>query len=161
MAIATPELIAALERTASKLQQGASYQWGHMGACNCGNLAQELTPFSKAQIHQYAMQRHGDWNEQLIDYCPSSGYPIDLIVSKMLEKGLSLVDLGHLERLSDPEILAQIEKERRDSLNKNSKEDVIFYLQVWANLLREKWIASNPSLELPRIEKKLKSPLLV
>jgi hypothetical protein len=79
----------------------------------------------------------------------------------MLEKGLSLVDLGHLERLSDPEILAQIEKERRDSLNKNSREDVIFYLQVWANLLREKWVAANPSLEIPRIEKKLKSPLLV
>ena len=36
MATANPELIAALERTASKLQQGASYQWGHMGACNCG-----------------------------------------------------------------------------------------------------------------------------
>ena len=48
MAIATPELIAALERTVSKLQQGASYQWGHMGACNCGNLAQELTPFSQS-----------------------------------------------------------------------------------------------------------------
>jgi hypothetical protein len=161
MAIATPELIAALERTASKLQQGASYQWGHMGACNCGNLAQELTPFSKAEIHQYAMQRHGDWNEQLIDYCPTSGYPMDLIVSKMLENGLTLVDLGHLERLSDPEILAQIEKGRRDSLNKNSREDVIFYLQVWANLLREKWIATHSSLEVLRIEKKLKTPLLV
>jgi hypothetical protein len=161
MATANPELIAALERTASKLQQGASYQWGHMGACNCGNLAQELTPFSRAEIHQYAMQRHGDWNEQLIDYCPTSGYPIDLIVSKMLEKGVSLNDLGHLERLSDPEILAQMEKGRRDSLNKNSREDVIFYLQVWANLLREKWIASQPNLEVLKIEKKLKSPVLV
>ncbi len=99
MATANPELIAALERTASKLQQGASYQWGHMGACNCGNLAQELTPFSRAEIHQYAMQRHGDWNEQLIDYCPTSGYPIDLIVSKMLENGLSLNDLGALGTL--------------------------------------------------------------
>jgi hypothetical protein len=38
---------------------------------------------------------------------------------------------------------------------------VIFYLQVWANLLREKWIAANPSLEVLRFEKKLKTPLLV
>jgi hypothetical protein len=54
-----------------------------------------------------------------------------------------------------------MEKGRRDSLNKNSREDVIFYLQVWANLLREKWIASQPNLEVLEIEKKLKSPLLV
>ena len=161
MAQANPELIAALERTASKLQQGANYQWGHMGACNCGNLAQELTPFSKAEIHSYAMQRHGDWNEQLIDYCPTSGYPIDLIVTKMLEKGLSVADLAHLERLSDPEILLRMEKDRREVLNKNSREDVIFYLQVWANLLREKWVDSQPSLDASKIEKKLNSLALV
>lgn len=161
MAIANPALIAAIERTASKLQQGGAYQWGHMGACNCGNLAQELTPFSKAEIHQYAMQRHGDWNEQLIDYCPTSGYPIDLIVTKMLEFGLSLDDLAHLERLSDPQILAQMSQERRNALNKNSRVDVIFYLSSWANLLREKWVAENPSLTLPHPEKKLKSVLLV
>lgn len=156
-----PELIAAIERTASKLQQGGAYQWGHMGACNCGNLAQELTPFSKAEIHQYAMQRHGDWNEQLIDYCPTSGYPIDLIVSKMLEFGLSLDDLAHLERLSDPKILAEMSQEKRDSLNKNSRADVVFYLNCWANVLREKWVAENPALEVPGTEKKLKSALLV
>ena len=161
MAQANPELIAALERTASKLQQGANYQWGHMGACNCGNLAQELTQFSKAEIHSYAMQRHGDWNEQLIDYCPTSGYPIDLIVTKMLEKGLSVADLAHLERLSDPEILLRMEKDRREALNKNSREDVIFYLQVWANLLREKWIDSQPTLDASKIEKKLNSLALV
>jgi hypothetical protein len=161
MAIANPALIAAIERTASKLQQGGAYQWGHMGACNCGNLAQELTPFSKAEIHQYAMQRHGDWNEQLIDYCPTSGYPIDLIVTKMLEFGLSLDDLAHLERLSDPKILAQMSQEKRDSLNKNSRADVIFYLNCWANLLREKWVAENPRLQVPGTEKKLKSALLV
>jgi hypothetical protein len=153
MAIANPALIAAIERTASKLQQGGTYQWGHMGACNCGNLAQELTPFSKAEIHQYAMQRHGDWNEQLIDYCPTSGYPIDLIVTKMLEFGLSLDDLAHLERLSDPQILGQMSQEKRNSLNKNTRTDVIFYLSSWANLLREKWITENPTLVLPQTEK--------
>lgn len=161
MANANPELIAAIERTASKLQQGGAYQWGHMGACNCGNLAQELTPFSKAEIHQYAMQRHGDWNEQLIDYCPTSGYPIDLIVTKMLEFGLKLDDLAHLERLSDPKILAKMSQEKRESLNKNSRADVVFYLSCWANLLRETWVAENPNLEVLGTEKKLKSAVLV
>jgi hypothetical protein len=161
MAKANPELIAAIERTITKLQQGAAYQWGHMGACNCGNLAQELTHFSKAEIHQFAMQRHGDWNEQLIDYCPSSGYPMDLMVSKMLEFGLTVDDLSHLERLSDPEILSKMEKEERDHLNKNRREDVIFYLQIWAKILREKWVKEQVISPEIISEKKLKIPALV
>lgn len=161
MAKPNPELIGAIERTIFKLQNGAPYQWGHMGACNCGNLAQELTHISKAEIHKFAMQRHGDWNEQLIDYCPSSGYPMDLMVGKMLEFGLTIEDLSHLERLSDPEILFSMEKEKRDQLNKNSREDLVFYLQTWAKLLREKWIHES-SLNAPFIsEKKLNLPVLV
>lgn len=161
MARPNPELIAAIERTISKLQQGASYQWGHMGACNCGNLAQELTQLSKAEIHRFAMQRHGDWNEQLIDYCPTSGYPMDLMVSKMLEYGLTIEDLSHLERLSDPVILSRMEKDKRDHLNKNRREDVVFYLQVWANLLREKWLKEQEVLSEIISEKKLNLPVLV
>jgi hypothetical protein len=47
MANPNPELIAAIEKTVSKLKNGSPYQWGHMGACNCGNLAQELTKLEK------------------------------------------------------------------------------------------------------------------
>ena len=161
MAKPNPELIAAIERTIFKLQNGSTYQWGHMGSCNCGNLAQELTQLSKAEIHNYAMERHGDWNEQLIDYCPSSGYPMDLMIGKMLEFGLTLEDLGHLERLSDPEILSSMEKEKRDLLNKNSREDLIFYLQKWSKLLREKWMHESLVSTLDYSEKKLNIPVLV
>ena len=161
MAKANPELIAAIERTITKLQHGASYEWGHMGACNCGNLAQELTKITKAEIHKFAMQRHGDWNDQLIDYCPDSGYPLDLMVSKMLEFGLSLDDLRHLERLSDPEILAMMDQEKRDKLNKNSREDLVFYLQLWAKLLRENWFNQTYLTSSIISEKKLKLPVLV
>lgn len=160
MAKANPELIAAIEKTITKLSNGASYQWGHMGACNCGNLAQELTQFTKAEIHQFAMQRYGDWNEQILDYCPTSGYPMDLMIAKMLDFGLTLNDLSHLERLSDPEILRTIPKDKRDQLNKNSREDVILYMKAWASLLRENWL-SQQRLEMNLApEKKLKSASL-
>ena len=161
MASANPSLINAIEKTVQKLSNGAAYQWGHMGACNCGNLAQELTQLSKAEIHQFAMQKHGDWNEQLLDYCPTSGYPIDLMISKMLEFGLSVDDLANLERLSDPTILKNIPKERRDQMNKNSKTDVILYLETWAKLLREKWIDENSILTNLEPKKKLEFPVLV
>jgi hypothetical protein len=127
-----------------------------MGACNCGNLAQELTKLEKGEIHSYAMQRHGDWNEQLIDYCPTSGYPMDLMITRMLDFGLTTSDLAHLERLSDPMVLAEMSIEKRNSLSKNKKEDVIFYMITWSKLLRKIWLLENEKSQ----EKKLVVTLL-
>ncbi|ERM81819.1 hypothetical protein P872_07820 [Rhodonellum psychrophilum GCM71 = DSM 17998] len=137
------DLIKAFRKTIVKLKNGAPYQWGHMGACNCGNLAQEITQLSKAEIHRFAMQRMGDWNEQLIDYCPTSGYPMDLMIDKMLEAGLTLDELKHLERLSDPKILKEIPFEERNNLLKNRKEDVILYLETWTGILEKEWLDSQ------------------
>jgi hypothetical protein len=139
MARPTPELIHALRRTALNLKNGAPYQWGHMGGCNCGNLAQELTKLSKDQIHQYAMQRHGDWNEQAEDYCSTSQMPIDLLINEMLSIGLVLEDLKHLERLDDQQILVRLPFEKR-YLKHNKRDDVITYMEEWASLLEEELI---------------------
>lgn len=136
MARPNPELIDALRRTAQKLTEGAPYQWGHMGGCNCGNLAQELTKLSKDQIHAYAMQRYGDWNEQVDDYCTTSFMPIDLVISEMLGAGLALEDLKHLEKLSDRQVLQRFPIEKR-FLKHNVRPDVVAYMNEWANMLEE------------------------
>ena len=155
MATANPQFISALEKTIFKLSNGSPYQWGHMGACNCGNLAQELTKLEKSEIHRYAMERYGDWNQQLVDFCPTSGYPMDLMISRMLEFGLSIDDLSHLERLSDPKILSAMPFERRNSISKNSKEDVIYYMKTWSEILRTAWLKENTETEIEIEEKKL------
>jgi len=160
MATANPQLISALEKTIFKLSNGSPYQWGHMGACNCGNLAQELTKLEKSEIHRYAMERYGDWNQQLVDFCPTSGYPMDLMISRMLEFGLSIDDLSHLERLSDPKILSAMPFERRNSISKNSKEDVIYYMKTWSEILRTAWLKENTETEIEIEEKKLTVALL-
>lgn len=136
MARPTPELIDALRRTARNLKDGAPYQWGHMGGCNCGNLAQELTKLSKDEIHRYAMQRYGDWNEQVEDFCPTSAMPIDLVISEMIAAGLMLEDLKNLEKLSDREVLRRFPIEER-FLKHNVRNDVVAYLSEWASLLEE------------------------
>ena len=136
MARPNPELIDALRRTARKLNDGAPYQWGNMGGCNCGNLAQELTKLSKDDIHRYAMQRYGDWNEQVEDFCPTSAMPIDLVISEMIAAGLALEDLKHLEKLSDREVLVRFPLEKR-FLKHNVRNDVVSYLNEWAELLEE------------------------
>jgi hypothetical protein len=136
--MATPsiELITALRVAAKNLENGAPYMWGHMGACNCGNLAQVLTGFTKAEIHAYAMRGVGDWSEQVSEYCPNSGAPMDLVIEKLLAVGLNQQDLISLERLSADKVLERLPKEKR-TLNKNKKEDVVLYMNTWADLLMD------------------------
>jgi len=135
------ELVEALRRTADKLEKGAKYQWGHMGSCNCGHLAQELTTYTKEQIHAYALQtRMGDWAEQTAAFCGESKLPLDLVISSMLDAGLTNEDLIHLERLSDQQILRRFPIPKRHQFEKNNRADLILYLRAWADLLEEQLV---------------------
>lgn len=147
MAFPNLTLIDAIRKAAEQLRQSTQYQWGHMGACNCGHLAQQLTSFSKATIHQFAMQGRGDWHEQANDYCPTSGLPMDLLISQMLQKGLTTVDLQHIERLTDKSVLVKLDPLKRQSLQYNQKVDVILYFETWANVLEEQLFENVPSIE--------------
>ena len=148
MARPTPELIYALRRTAHKLKNGAPYQWGHMGSCNCGNLAQELTKLNRDQIHRYAMERYGDWNEQIEDYCSTSQMPIDLVINEMLNAGLMLEDLKHLEKLDDRQVLVRFPPKARH-LKHNIRNDVVNYMNTWADLLEEQLLEK---IKLPDLQ---------
>lgn len=135
MAKSSSEVIAALRNTALRIGESDSYQWGHMGSCNCGFLAQEITRLSKNEIHNRAMQKYGDWREQLNDYCPTSGLPMDDLIGTLLSFGFDRDDLAHLERLSDPRILRFNSTGQARMLACNSKADVMIYLNTWADWL--------------------------
>ena len=150
MAKATYTLINALRKSAEGLEQGSRYEWGHMGACNCGSLVQEISQLSKAEIHRYAMQKYGDWTEQSMDYCPQSTFPIDLLISELLAVGLEISDIKNLERLSDLQVLRQLPKHNRFLL-RNKREHVIIYMKAWAQLLEEE-LLSKMQTPLPKAE---------
>ncbi len=145
MAKADIKIVEVLRKTANKMDKSNSYQWGHMGSCNCGFLAQEITNHSSSAIHSRAMQKYGDWNEQLNDYCPTSGLLMDDLITTMFQFGFDSDDLKHLEKLSDKQVLHTLPIEER-YLNHNSKSDVVKYLKTWANLL-EKRIVENIDLK--------------
>lgn len=136
MARPTLELISALRVTVNRLRTGERYQWSHQGCCNCGHLAQTITRTDRAEIHRLALQKAGDWGEKAVEYCATSGYPIDHILGQMLEVGLTQQDIWHLERVSDRRVLLRLPPERRD-LRRNRREDVILYMEAWADLLTE------------------------
>ncbi len=139
MAKPTIRLIKAIRSAAGKIQAGSPYMWGHMGACNCGHLAQELTHLSKKEIHARALERMGDWNDQCDDFCPTSGLAIDDLIQTMLDAGLDLIDLKNLEKLSDRKVLNNISQGHLP-LVQNNKSDVVKYLQSWANVLEQQLI---------------------
>jgi len=151
MARPNPELIDILRKTAKRLKKSPEYQWGHMGSCNCGHLAQEITDLDKKEIHQRAMMRYGDWSEQLNDYCPHSGLPLDKVITVMLEKGLDPDDLRHLERLSDQKVLRRLPEAKRYPSH-NNRNDVILYFNTWADLLEEQLIET---IRLPAMDYQL------
>ena len=135
MARPNSEIIQLLRKTAESIQNSTDYQWGHMGACNCGHLAQNITMKSKAEIHMSAMQGIGDWNDQLNDFCPGSGLPFDQIVQEMLAIGFSVKDLMSLEYLNDKKVLELLPSGIH--LVKNKRQDVVMYLSTWADMLEE------------------------
>ena len=67
-------------------------------------------------------------------YCASSDYPVDHLVASLLELGLSRVDIGHLERLDDPELLRAIAPPR-GRMDRHRRQDVVVYLRTMAEIL--------------------------
>ena len=151
MAVPNLKVIQALRETATQIATSGRYEWGHMGSCNCGHLAQNITSFTRAEIQQFALQKRGDWSEQVIDYCPTSGYPMDLIIGRMIEFGFTQSDLRQLENLSNPEILAQAGV---ISFNRNVMSDTVKYMNAWADLLENQWMEQNINhIVLPTFER--------
>ena len=141
MAIPSIELIQAFRETARRLRNGAHYSWGHHGACNCGNLLQVITPLTEGEILRYAHTAVGEWKELAEEYCAATNAPVNLVMSKLEQAGLTPVDIRHIEYLSDREVLEQLPGGFR-WLKRNAREDVILYFETFADLLEERLILS-------------------
>ena len=135
MALASLKLVTALRSTAERLRGGSTYQWGHLGMCNCGHLVQTVCALPPQQIHRVALSdREGDWEQLANAYCPTSGFPIDDILSELVALGLTTHEIGHLEWLDEPRVLAALPGGHR-WLRRNDRADLIEYLETWASLI--------------------------
>ena len=149
MAYPNNELIQGLRTAASQLRDGAYYAWGHHGACNCGHLLQATTHLSKEEIVTYAHTGIGEWTELAEEACPVTGAPVDLLINKLKQLGLTPVDIHHIEYLGDREILKHLPGGFR-WLTRNHREDVILYFETMAGLLEDK-LYQSLSIPLPVI----------
>ena len=139
MAKPTFELIAALRQTALRLRNGVHYAWGHHGACNCGNLVQVITKFTKEEVLKYAHEGIGEWTELAQEFCPITNAPIKLVINQLEKIGLTPTDIHHIEYLTDKKVLQHLPNGFR-WLKRNNREDAIAYFEAFANLLEEELI---------------------
>jgi len=137
MAKPSPQLIEALRETALRLRNGAHYAWGHHGACNCGNLLQVITPLTEGEILRYAHTGIGEWTELADEYCSTTNAPVNLVLSKLEQAGLTPADIHNIEHLTDKEVLNHLPGGFR-WLKKNVREDVILYFEAFADLLEQR-----------------------
>jgi len=142
--MATPnlKLIEALRETAKRLRAGATYAWGNHGACNCGTLLQVITPLSRQEIMSYAQTGIGEWTELAEEYCGVTNAPVELMLSKLKEVGLTPTDVHNLEYLDNRDVLERLPGGFR-WLRKNERDDVIVYFETYADMLEEKLIVSE------------------
>ena len=141
MAQPSIKLIEAFRETACRLRSGIRYSWGHHGACNCGHLLQVITPFTEGEILRYAHTAVGEWTELAEEYCTTSNSPVNLVLSKLEQAGLTHADIHHIEYLTDREVLNHLPGGFR-WLKKNVREDVIIYFEAFADLMEDKLIQS-------------------
>lgn len=141
MAKATVELIDALRLTAINLKNGAYHSWGHHGACNCGNLVQSVTKFTKEEILAYAHTGTGEWTELAQEYCSTTSAPLALVFSKLEAVGLTATDIHNVEYLSDKKILERLPSGFR-WLKHNNKADAIAYFETFADVLEDELLQS-------------------
>ena len=136
MAKATKRLVLALRESADRLSTGSRYEWGHVGRCNCGHLAQSATGRSASQIIKTFGAQLDEWSEHANDYCGFTGFPVQVIFDDLADIGFYAEDVKNLEYLKDERVLRALPAEKRH-LRHNCREDVALYMDTMASLLEE------------------------
>lgn len=137
MAKKNPKLINALRETANRLQDGATYEWGHMGRCNCGHLVQTVTDLSDSDIARTVQFQLDEWSEYAQEFCAGTGEHVEDLFLTLQNIGFGYQDVIHLENLSDRTVLKRIGGGSPQHLRRNDVADVTLYMQTLADILEE------------------------
>lgn len=121
-----------LRKTAERLDDGARYEWGHMGRCNCGHLVQTLTEMTDREIVETVDHQMDEWSEHANTYCSRTGHSVDAIFKELERVGFSHRDVVALECLSDPRVRSQLGNRY---LRKNFAPDVSLYMRTLATVI--------------------------
>jgi hypothetical protein len=101
-----------------------------------------ITPLSRQEIMSYAQTGIGEWTELAEDYCGVTNAPVDLLLSKLSEAGLTPTDIHNLEYLDNREVLENLPGGFR-WLKRNERQDVIAYFETFADMLEARLLSAE------------------
>ena len=78
----------------------------------------------------------GAWEPENVGACQVTGAPLDEVLDQMYALGLTAADVGHLERLSSPDVRRRMGN-NTVHFQHARRENVVAYLSAWADLLDE------------------------
>jgi hypothetical protein len=130
------DLVYALRETAARLENGARYEWGHMGRCNCGHLLQTITDMTDVEIVKSIDFELAEWSEYANDYCEGSGQKVEDLFASLRNVGFNHQDVIHLENLSDKKVLQRL-GDNPTYLRRNNAAHVTLYMRTMADMLEE------------------------
>ena len=136
MARSNEELISALRATADRLDDGAVYEWGHMGRCNCGHLVQTVTEMTDYEIARAVDHQLDEWSEYANDYCAGTGEHVEDLFVALGEFGFDHRDVIDLENLANARVLTRLPPDR-PHLRRNNPRDVSLYMRTLADILQD------------------------
>ena len=87
----------------------------------------------------------GAWEPENVGACSLTGMSLDVVFETLASVGLDSNDVQHLERLTDPEIRRRLGT-HNDHFPHNDRQNVIDYLNAWADLLEEQLSSEKQTL---------------
>jgi hypothetical protein len=154
MNTAQERLVRALHHAADAIERGEPFEWGHVGRCVVGHVVQHLASMSDRDIFSAFDRTLCQWREHAAEYfdaavgdeplastesardwCKTAGKPLAEIYRLFSAGGLDAADIGHMEFLSDPRVLANIPPPKRWNFRPNNPQDAALYLRTYARVL--------------------------
>jgi len=98
---------------------------------------QATTQLTKEEIVTYAHSGTGEWTELAEENCSVTNAPVNLLLTKLQQLGLTPTDIHNIEYLEDRDVLGRLPGGFR-WLKRNIRENVIEYFEAMATILEEK-----------------------
>jgi hypothetical protein len=125
--------------TAREIQDGAMQRegdWGEQAVAHRAPGWNVPRPHPQPDYDTRPALDEGAWEPDNVGACSATGTPLDTILDRLYELGLTPNDVRCLERLGDPAVRRRLGT-NTEYLAHHERDNVVKYLHAWADLLED------------------------
>jgi hypothetical protein len=125
--------------TAREIQEGAMQRegdWGEQAAAHPARGWNVPRPHPRPDYGARLALDEGAWEPENVGACSATGTPLDAVLDRLYELGLTPDDVRNLERLGDSVVRRRLGT-NTEHFAHHERDNVVKYLRAWADLLEE------------------------